>query len=112
MGLTHHPDVFHLLRPLALCGERFYRQALAAIAREYARGRLESGRSAEVIHKRLAAYETAKALAEERIKRYDNFCDLWAELRKALELFDSHGRITALTSRQAEIKAILELMRE
>lgn len=34
MGLTHPPDVFHLLRPLALCGERFYRQALAAIARE------------------------------------------------------------------------------
>src|SRR4029453_6784833 len=112
MGLTHHPDLFHLLRPLALCGERFYRQALAAIAREYERGRLESGRSADVINKRLAAYEAAKALAEERIKRYDNFCYLWAELRKALELFDSHGRITALTSRQAEIKAILEMMRE
>jgi len=34
MGLTHHPDLFHLLRPLALVGERFYRKALAAIARE------------------------------------------------------------------------------
>jgi hypothetical protein len=34
MGLTHHPDLFHLLRPLALFGARFYRKALAAIARE------------------------------------------------------------------------------
>ena len=34
MGLTHHPDLFHLLRPLAMFGERFYRKALAAIARE------------------------------------------------------------------------------
>jgi len=34
MGLTHHPDLFHLLRPLARFGERFYRQALAAIAWE------------------------------------------------------------------------------
>jgi hypothetical protein len=32
MGLMHHPDLFHLLRPLAMFGERFYRQALAAIA--------------------------------------------------------------------------------
>lgn len=111
MGLTHHPDLFHLLRPLALCGERFYRQALAAIAREYERGCLESGRSAAVIHKRCAAYEAAKALAEERIERYDDFCYLWAELRKALELFDSHGRITVLPLRQAEIKAILAMMR-
>jgi hypothetical protein len=38
MGLTHHPAVLHLLRPLALCGERFYRKTLAAIAREYERG--------------------------------------------------------------------------
>src|SRR5229473_808219 len=29
MGLTHHPDLFHLLRPLAMFGERFYRKALA-----------------------------------------------------------------------------------
>lgn len=65
-----------------------------------------------MINKRLAAYEAAQALAEERIKRYDNCCYLWVELRKALAWFDSHGRITTLTSRQAEIKAILEMMRE
>ena len=72
MGLTHHPDLFHLLRPLALWGERFYRKALAAIAREYERGGVESGRSEAVIHKRRAAYETAKAEAEAQIRRYDD----------------------------------------
>jgi hypothetical protein len=55
MGLLHHPDLFHLLRPLAMCGERFYRQALAAIAWEYERGGLESGRSEPVITKRMAS---------------------------------------------------------
>jgi hypothetical protein len=55
MGLTHHPDVLHLLRPLAMCGERFSRKALAAIAREYARGSVEVGRSEEGITKRRAA---------------------------------------------------------
>jgi len=69
MGLTHHPDLFHLLRPLAMCGERFYRKALAAIAREYERGSVESGRSEAVITKRRAAYEAAKAEAAAPISR-------------------------------------------
>jgi len=112
MGLTHHPDLFHLLRPLAMFGERFYRKALAAITWEYKRGGVAIGRSEAVINKRWAAYEAAKSVAAERINQYDNFCYLWVELRKALELFDSDGRITDLTARQAEIKAILELMRE
>ena len=112
MGLRHHPDLFHLLRPLAMFGERFYRQALAAIAWEYERGGLEIGRSEPVIHKRMASYEAAKAAADEKISRYDHFCYLWAELRKVLELFNSEGRIPEGASRQAEIGAIVELMRE
>src|SRR5207237_1305621 len=55
MGLTHHPDLFHLLRPLARFGERFYRQALAAIAWEYERGGVGGGRSEPVINKRMAS---------------------------------------------------------
>ena len=111
-GLTHHPDLFHLLRPLAMFGERFYRQALAAIAWEYERGRGASGRSEPVINKRREAYEAAKAAAEEQIRRYDDFCYLWAALRQELALFDSEGKINDLVSRQAEIEAILALMRE
>jgi len=112
MGLTHHPDLFHLLRPLAMCGERFSRKALAAIAREYERGSVESGRSEAVIKKRRAAYEAAKAEAAAQIRRYDDFCYLWTALRNALEVFDHQGEITALTSRQAEIDAIVQLMDE
>src|SRR2546428_235023 len=112
MGLRHHPDLFHLLRPLAMFGERFYRQALAAIAWEYERGGVGVGRSEPVINKRMASSEAAKAAAEEKIRPYDHFCYLWAELRKALDLFDSEGRIPEGASRQAELQAILELMRE
>lgn len=112
MGLTHHPDLFHLLRPLARLGERFYRKALQAIAWEYERGDLEIGRSGGVIDKRRAAYEAAKAEADRKIEQYDNFCYLWAALREALELIDSRGDIKELAWRQAEIEAILGLMRE
>jgi hypothetical protein len=111
MGLMHHPDLFHLLRPLAIFGERFYRQALAAIAWEYERGEWEIGRSEAVINKRRESYEAAKAAAEEKIQRYDNVCYLGMGVRKALELGDEQGEIQALAARQAESGAILELMR-
>jgi len=110
MGLTHHPDLFHLLRPLARCGERFYRKALAAIAREYERGGLMVERSEAVLTQRIAAYEAAKAEADEQIRRYDNFCYLWTALRQTLELFDAQGDLPPLTSRQAEIAAIRQLL--
>jgi hypothetical protein len=110
MGLSHHPDLFHLLRPLAMFGERFYRKALAAIAREYERGSVMIGRSEGVIAKRSRAYEAAKAEAEAQIARYDNFCYLWMALRQTLEVFDERGGLTALASRQAEIDTIVTLM--
>src|SRR3989454_11653215 len=82
MGLSHHPDLFHLRRPLAMFGERFYRHALAAIAWEYERGALESGRSEAVINKRREAYEGAKAAAGEKNQRDANFCYLLVGLMK------------------------------
>lgn len=69
MGLRHHPDVCHLLRPLAMCGERFSRQALAAIAWEDERGGVEVGRSEPVITKRMESYEAAKVAADEKSSR-------------------------------------------
>jgi hypothetical protein len=110
MGLTHHPELLHLLRPLAMCGERFSRKALAAIAREYERGSREVGRAEAVLTKRSAAYEAAKAEAEEQIRRDDDCCSLWTALRQALALCDEQGEITALTSRQAEMAAIVQLL--
>ena len=110
MGLTPHPDVCHLLRPLAMCGERFYRKALAAIAREYERGSVTIGRSEAVITKRRKAYEAAKAAAAAQIARDDHCCSLWTALRQTLAWFDDRGGLTALTSRQAEIDAIVTLL--
>jgi tetratricopeptide (TPR) repeat protein len=113
MGLTHHPDLFHLLQRLSAFAARFYRRALADIACEYERARVfESGKSAPVLGKRIGSYEKARAAARESIDRYDNFCYLWAELRAALELFDRQGKIQELESRKAEIAAILGLLRE
>jgi hypothetical protein len=111
MGRTHHPDLFHLLRPLAMVGERFYRQARAAIAWAYERGEWEIGRAEAVINKRRESSEAAQAAAEEKIQRYDNVGYLGMGVRKALELGDEQGEIQALAARQAESGAILELMR-
>ena len=69
MGLTHHPDVFHLLRPLAICGERFSRKALAALARAYERGSRAVGRAEAVLTTRRVAYAAATADADEPIRR-------------------------------------------
>lgn len=110
LGLTHHPDLFHLLRPLALFGARFYRQALAALADEYERGALAVGSTAEVIERRRAAYAAARLEAAEKIARYDNFCYLWRELRRLLEAFDEQGQLPELQARQAEIRCVLELL--
>jgi hypothetical protein len=112
MGLMHPPEVGHLLRPLALCGERCSRQARAAIAWEYERGSLEIGRSASVIHKRMESYAAAKAAAEEQSRRSDPFSSLWAELRQARAWFDSEGSIPDGASRQAESEAMVALLRE
>ena len=113
MGLSHHPDLFHLLHPLAPFAGRFERQALGAIENEYERaGVFESAKSASVIAARMAAYEAAQAVAPAAIERYDNYDYLWRELRHALELFNGQGRITSLAQRQAEIQTILALMKE
>jgi hypothetical protein len=111
MGLTHHPEVFPLLRPLAMCGERCSRQGLAAIAWEYARGELESGRAEAVSNTRRESSEAAKAAAAEKSQRYDPGCSLWTGVRKALAWGDEQGESQALAARQAEIGALLELRR-
>ena len=110
LGLTHHPDLFHLLRPLALFGARFYRQALAALEHEYERGALPGGSTEEVRARRRAEYDAARRQAAEKIQRSDNFCYLWRELRRALEAFDEQGALPALAQRQAEVAALLELL--
>ena len=52
LGLTHHPDLFHLLQPVGVFGARFYRQALAAMEHANARGALAAGRTPAVVARR------------------------------------------------------------
>jgi hypothetical protein len=58
----------------------------------------------------MQVYDQAQAKAQKAIERFDNFTYLWRELRAALELFDGEGRLKPSAEREAEIKAILELM--
>ncbi len=110
-GLTHHPDLFHLLHPLGVFGARFYRQALAAIEYEYERGALAVGTTLKVMARRQAEYDAARAAAAEKVQRYDDFCYLWQELRRWLEPFDAAGALSDLAPRQVELQCVLELFK-
>ena len=110
-GLTHHPDLFHLLHPLGVFGARFYRQALAAMAQEYERGALSVGSTLAVYERRQAEYEAARATAAAKVRRYDDFCYLWQELRRLLEPFDEAGALLDLAVRQAEMACVLALFK-
>jgi hypothetical protein len=110
LGLTHHPDLFHLLQPVGVFGARFYRQALGAIQHEYERGALAAGRTPDVYERRQAEYAAARATAVARVQRYDDFVYLWQELRRLLEAFDEQGQLPSLAWRQAEIETVLTLL--
>jgi len=109
-GLRPHPEVWHRQRTQAMVGDRCSRTALAAIARAYARGSVEVGRSAAGITKRSAAYEAATAEADAQIVREDHGCSLGTALRRARDVCDDRGARTERTSRQAERAAIVTWM--
>ena len=69
MGLTPHPDLFHLLRPLAMFGERFYRKALRkayGMRKRLARDAEFSFCSAATFHP-----DAAQALRKEMLDAYN-----------------------------------------
>lgn len=110
--ITHHPDLFHLLHPIAVFVSRFERQAYSAIEKEYQRKKVfENAKSEEVLHKKLDLYEKAKAIAEKAIEQYDDFCYLWQQLRMAFDLFDSQGNFKDPQKNLEEVLTILDLMR-
>jgi hypothetical protein len=111
-GLPHHPDWFHLLHPLAPFGSRYEKQAYAAIGREYERGALRVGCTAERREKQRQDYDAACAEAAKKIERADNFAWLWKELRQEMEVFDETGLMPPPGLRQERIETILSLFRE
>lgn len=112
LGIIHHPDLFHLLRPIGVFLCRFEKQAYTALEKKYQRQEVfYKAKSEEVLLKKLDLYERAKADAERAIERYDNFCYLWQQLKMSFDLFDLKGDFKEPQKNLEEVLTILELMR-
>lgn len=111
-GVAHHPDLFHLLQPMGIYLARFERRAYGAIAQEAQCEKVfATAKSERVLEKRLARYEQAQAGADAAIARYDNFCYLWCELKRAFDLFDAAGNFKDPSQNLLAVHTILELMK-
>lgn len=113
MGLTHHPDLFHLLQGIAIFISRFEKQAYAAIGEEAARLKVfENAKSARVLREKLALYEQAQFEAATAIALFDDFDYLWQQLKTSFELFDRQGNFKDPAANLADLLAIIELMKK
>jgi hypothetical protein len=113
LGITHHPDLFHLLQIIALFVSRFEKQAYAAISEEYERETVfNNAKSERVLLERLALYESAKLAVDEAIKLYDELSYLWQELKAIFDLFDKEGNFKDPDKNREQLLAITKLMRE
>lgn len=113
MGITHHPDLFHLLQGIALFVSRFEKQAYAAIGEEAERMKVfDSAKSERVLNEKLALYEQARVNVEAAIRLYDSFDYLWQQLKTSFDLFDREGNFQDLQRNLANLLAIIELMKK
>jgi hypothetical protein len=113
MGLTHHPDLFHLLQGIAIFISRFEKQAYAAIGEEAERLKVfENAKSERVLREKLALYEQAQFEAATAIALFDNFDYLWQQLKASFDLFDRQGNFKDPASNLTELLAIIELMKK
>jgi hypothetical protein len=110
-GLSHHPDLMHLITGFIPFLSRYERKAYQAIEHEYERKRvLESARSKEVLKKREEAYEIACQKTQEAIRKYEDFAYLWQCLLRAFDLFATDGALRTRSRVESEVAIILELM--
>lgn len=112
MGITHHPDLFHLLQPLAKYLSRFEHKAYCAISEEENRYLVfENAKSEQVLKEKLHLYEKAQVNAQLAITLYDNFSYLWQQLKLAFDIFDEQGNFIDPTQNYQEVLAILSLLK-
>jgi len=110
-GLSHHPDLMHLITGFIPFLYRFERKAYQTIEYEYERKRvLASARSKEVLQKREQAYETACGKTQEAIRKYEDFAYLWQCLLRAFDLFAADGTLRTRSQVESDVAVILELM--
>jgi hypothetical protein len=111
MGITHHPDLFHLLQPIASYLYRFENRAYSAISQQQERLEVfENAKSEQVLKEKLHLYEKAEVNAKLAITLYDNFSYLWQELKTAFDIFDKEGTFIDPTQNYQQVLAILSLL--
>jgi hypothetical protein len=111
MGITHHPDLFHLLQPIASYLSRFEQKAYSAIAQQEERFKVfENAKSEQVLREKLYLYEKAEVATNLAITLYDNFSYLWQELKTTFDLFDKDGNFIDPQAKYQELLAILSLL--
>ncbi|KAF0249442.1 MAG: hypothetical protein FD167_1158 [bacterium] len=112
LGITHHPDLFHLLQPIAIYIYRFEQKAYAAISEEEKRFLVfNSAKSEQILKEKLNLYEKAQVNADLAIALYDNFSYLWQQLKQIFDLFDSLGNFKDPEENYQEVLAILSLLK-
>ncbi len=111
MGITHHPDLFHLLQPIASYLSRFEQKAYSAIAQEEERFKVfDNAKSEQVLKEKLHLYEKAELNARLAITLYDNFSYLWQQLKSTFDLFDKEGNFIDPQAKYQELLTILSLL--
>ena len=111
LGITHHPDLFHLLQPIASYLSRFEQKAYAAISEEEKRRLVfDNAKTEQVLQEKLHLYEKAKVSCDLAISLYDNFSYIWQELKLTFDLFDLEGNVKDPSENYSQVLAILSLL--
>ena len=111
LGITHHPDLFHLLQPIASYLSRFEQKAYAAISEEEKRFLVfDNAKTEQVLEEKLQLYEKAKVSCDLAIALYDNFKYVWQELKQVFDLFDLEGSFKDPSENYSQVLAILSLL--
>lgn len=111
LGITHHPDLFHILQPIAIFLSRFEQKAYCAISEEEKRLLVfDNGKTEQVLKEKLYLYEKAKVNCDLAIALYDNFSYLWQHLKLAFDLFDLDGNFKDPQENYSQVLAILSLL--
>lgn len=111
LGITHHPDLFHLLQPIAKHLSGFEQKAYAAINEEEKRRIVfDNAKTEQVLQEKLHLYEKAKVHCDLAISLYDNFSFLWQELKQVFDLFDLEGNFKDPKENYSQVLVILSLL--
>jgi len=112
-NVPHQIDIGHLFAQVSQLDAALERAAYKSLAYEEERWRvLDSARSAQVLSKRIQAWEQAKKASEQTIDLYDDFHYLAHQLYDLFTPVDSEGVPTTLADVQVELEALIALLSE